>query len=87
MRAPACRYASSSTRLPANLIRNSGPTHSTSIRDVVSTCVRKPVSGSVFMETAVRVLVCSGSDFMKVIDASFPAEAQLINVHASEART
>lgn len=81
------RYASSSTRLPANLMRNSAPIHSSSIREVVSTCVRTPVSGSVFMETAVRVLVCSGSNLLKVIAASLPVEARRINVHVSGART
>ena len=83
----ACRYASSSTRLPTNLMRNSAPVHSNSSRDVVSTCVRTPVCGSVFIETAVRVLLCSGSDFVKVMAASLPAPARLINVHVSEART
>lgn len=82
-----CRYASSSTRLPANLMRNSAPVHSSSTRDVVSTCVRTPVCGSVFMEIAVRVLLCSGSDLVNVIAASLPAVAQLSNVHDLEVRT
>lgn len=86
-RVRACRYASSSIRLPTNPTRNSAPVHSNSSRDVVSTCVRTPVCGSVFIETAVRVLLCSGSDFVKVMAASLPAPARLINVHVSEART
>jgi hypothetical protein len=87
LRGRVCRYASSSTRLPTNRMRNSAPVHSNSSRDVVRTCVRTPVSGSVFMETAVRVLLCSGSDFVKLIATSLPAQARLINVHVSEART
>ena len=86
-RVRACRYASSSTRLPANRTRNSAPHHSSSSRDVLSTCVRTPVSGSMFMETAVLVLLCSGSELVKVIAASLPAAAQLSNVHESEVGT
>lgn len=87
MRVRGCRYASSKTRLLANLMRTSAPVHSSSSLDVVSTCVRAPESGSVLTETAVRVLLCNGSDLVNVIAASLPAHAGLFNVHKSEVRT
>lgn len=86
-RVGACRYALSSTRLPANRTRNSAPHHSKSSRDVLSTCVRAPVSGSVFMDIDVRVLLWSGSDLANVIAASLPAGAQPSNVHELGVRT
>ena len=86
-RGRVCRYASSSTRLPANLTRNASPVHSTSNRDVVSTCVRTPVSGSAFIDTAVRVLLCSGNSLVKLMPASLLFGGDPINVQVSEART
>ena len=87
MRALCCRYVSSRTRLALKRMCISTPIHSSSSLEVVSTCVRMPVSGSVFMDTAVRVLLCSGSDLAKVMDASLSAPAGLFNVHVTEART
>lgn len=87
MRALCCRYASSKTRLAVKRMCTSAPDHSSSSLEVVSTCVRTPVSGSVFMDTAVRVLLCSGSDLANVMAASLFAPADLFNVHVRECRT
>ena len=87
MRALCCRYASSRTRLAVKRMCTSAPIHSSSSLEVVRTCVRTPVSGSVFMDTAVRVLLCSGSDLANVMAASLSAPADLFNVHVRECRT
>lgn len=56
----ALRSPASSTRLLWQHIRNSPASHRISNRLVWSTCVRRPVPGSVFCDSAVRVLLWKG---------------------------
>lgn len=56
----AARSPASSTRLLWQHIRNSPVSHRISSRLVESTCVRRPVSRSVFIESVVRVLLWKG---------------------------
>ena len=50
------RVASICTLLALQVMRSSPATQASSIRDVVIVCSRRPVSGSVFVDSAVRML-------------------------------
>ena len=63
------RAVSSCTRLALQAMRNSPATQANSSRDVVMVCTRWPVTGSVFTDIAVRVLLWKGAVvvFMSVV--------------------
>ena len=68
VRSPSCR-ASICTRLALQAMRNSPATQASCSCDVVMVCTRWPVTGSVFTDIAVRVLLWRGAvvAFMSVV--------------------
>ena len=61
----SARLLSISTRLHAQITRNSPCSQSIRKRLVVSTCVCAPVNGSQFLETLVLVDSCNGAAVMR----------------------